>query len=368
VIRVSAQITKYFAYIAFRLLQEHGADSALPILGPVRPEALRSAQTRGDEGSPPSAYELSSLRRYLITGPVQAYLIAFLLFVVAWDARLRAPRVTSFMQAEMSRLAVAIIELLHNERDKRPAGEARDLLHEVVQRELDHLYWLYARRAEEVDPQHAPGPFSELLVEELVPLAHRSDAMRKKYGGKRAEKVLEQRLSLLAQSFGFYVVGTRTGRSTVDLICLSPSPQDPYTFLLEAKSSKGSYAFPKADQRALRDYIADVMGSLTTLPPLRFALVAGPTPTSTVAGKVRALEARVSLPVRYTEVAHLVALREELPGPPPPRDLLNELLQADPVLPPTFGTDIGERYRRAQQAHVDLVEAMLSLGIEPDSR
>lgn len=79
---------------------------------------------------------------------------------------------------------------------------------------------------------HKIGPFSSIRLAELAPLANRDARMSKKYGTKQIEKVFEQQLALIVQSFSLYV---RTGQRTVDLICISADPTARFTFLLEAK-------------------------------------------------------------------------------------------------------------------------------------
>jgi hypothetical protein len=81
------------------------------------------------------------------------------------------------------------------------------------------------------DEDHSPGPFSALRLAELSLLAERHDSVKRRYGDKRVEKRFEQQLALLMQSFGFYVVATKTGTRTVDLVCVGGVGEDRLTFL-----------------------------------------------------------------------------------------------------------------------------------------
>src|SRR6202041_1722740 len=91
---------------------------------------------------------------------------------------------------------------------------------------------------------HSRGPFSLLRLPELQLLASQDPRMQQRYGPKQVEKNFELQLALLMQSFGFYVIRTRVGERTVDLICISGDPTASYTLMVEAKTSKAPYAMP----------------------------------------------------------------------------------------------------------------------------
>jgi hypothetical protein len=209
------------------------------------------------------------------------------------------------------------------------------------------------------DKSHRIGPFSSIRLTELAPLANRDARMSKKYGSKRVEKVFEQQLALIVQSFGFYVVSTRTGQRTVDLICISADPTARFTFLLEAKTSGRPYALPRDDARALLEYIREVRTGLTTLPPLHFVLMIGPPPSATLEKKLQGLEAEAGSPIRYCSAHELAQLREVVAGPLPLNDFADHLLLAPRVVPAGFAQTMRSRVDELRSSHEALVRTML---------
>jgi hypothetical protein len=213
----------------------------------------------------------------------------------------------------------------------------------------------------ETTPKREPGIFSLIEPHEIVPLAGRESAMAKKYGDKKIARVLEQRLAIVFQSLGFYVVSARTGERTVDLVCIAADPGAGYTLLVEAKSTKRTYGLPVADERALRDYAATVKELLKTLPPLRAVVVVARAPARTLDQKLTRLEASAGVPARFASAKSLVNLREELPGAAPSAALLEALLQGPRILPDDWGRAAVQRYRDEQQAHETFVRTMFGL-------
>jgi hypothetical protein len=210
------------------------------------------------------------------------------------------------------------------------------------------------------DKSYRIGPFSSIRLAELAPLANRDARMSKKYGSKRIEKVFEQQLALIVQSFGLYVVSTRTGQRTVDLICISADPTAHFTFLLEAKTSGHPYTLPRDDARALLEYIREVRAGLTTLPPLHFVLMIGPSPSSTLEKKLQGLEAEAGLPIRYCSAHELAHLREVVAGPLPLKDFTDYLLLASRVVPSGFAQTMRSRVDELRSSHEALVRTMLA--------
>jgi hypothetical protein len=179
---------------------------------------------------------------------------------------------------------------------------------------------------------HESGAFSSLRLPELHLLATRADVVKARYGDRKVEKVFEQQLALLIQSLGFYVVSTRTGEATVDLVCISADPASPFTFLLEAKSSGRPYTLPSDDRRALLQYIEDVKSNLTTSPPLSFVLIVGGTPQNTLKEKITDLELAANVPIRFCTAQELANLRETLIGPNPAGIIKRAVLRADKII------------------------------------
>jgi hypothetical protein len=220
--------------------------------------------------------------------------------------------------------------------------------------------WVRIYDRPDSDKRHKIGPFSSIRLTELAPLANRDARMSKKYGNKRIEKVFEQQLALIVQSFGLYVVSTRTGQRTVDLICISADPTARFTFLLEAKTSARPYALPRDDARALLEYIREVRGGLTTLPPLHFVLMVGPSSSATLEKKLQGLEAEAGLPIRYCSADELAQLREVVAGPLPLNDFADHLLLASRVVPAGFAQTMRSRVDELRSSHEALVRTMLA--------
>jgi hypothetical protein len=210
------------------------------------------------------------------------------------------------------------------------------------------------------DDAHKVGPFSAIRLSELAPLANRDARMVGKYGRKRIEKMFEQQLALIVQSFGFYVISTRTGERTVDLICISADPAAQFTFLLEAKTSARPYSLPRDDARALLEYIKEVQTGLTTLPQLNFVLITGPAPSSTLEKKLQALETEASVAIRFCHAHELAQLREVIPGPIPLKDFRERLLLSPRVVPTGFAQAMRSRVDELRSSHEALVRAMLT--------
>ena len=138
---------------------------------------------------------------------------------------------------------------------------------------IQYLRECHAADADLENIEHRPGAFSAMRLNELSLLARRDKTVADRYGLKRIESIFEHRLALVFQSFGFYVVSTRKGKSTVDLYCVSPSPKGGYSFMVEAKTSKRAYSLSPRDSRAIAQYVTDAESGLTTLPPLKFVLL-----------------------------------------------------------------------------------------------
>lgn len=275
-------------------------------------------------------------------------------------ARISASLVGTSAHAAVESIGHEALLELHRTQSSAPTEElqlaAGVLLHQVL--------FERARISDEIargrDESWRPGPYSELRLDELSLLAARHEATVRRYGARRVDKRFEQQLSLLFQSLGFIVVQTRTGSRTVDLVCVSGESRS--TFLVEAKTSGAAYSLPAKDERALRDYIADVDETLKTLPPLRFVLLVSHSATRTLPGKLQALETKSGKPARFMSAAALSRLRTNLPGPTPAGVLEDHILASDDrVLPAGFVDDVVASYSKQQDAHRALVDSLFSL-------
>jgi hypothetical protein len=236
--------------------------------------------------------------------------------------------------------------------------QVRELSRRLVATIFEQWVRIYDRP--DSDKSYRIGPFSSIRLTELASLANRDARMSKKYGSKRIEKVFEQQLALIVQSFGLYVVSTRTGQRTVDLICISADPMARFTFLLEAKTSGRPYTLPRDDARALLEYIREVRAGLTTLPPLHFVLMIGPSPSATLEKKLQGLEAEAGLPIRYCSAHELAQLREVVAGPLPLNDFTDYLLLASRVVPAGFAQTMRSRVDELRRSHEALVRTLLA--------
>lgn len=229
----------------------------------------------------------------------------------------------------------------------------------LIASSLEFLVSVYEGRQSSWNKAHKVGAFSRIKTSDLGLLAKRDKSMLDRYGGKRVEKVFEYQLNLALQSLGFYVVQTRTGERTVDLVCISGDASSPYSFLLEAKTTSSKYSLPTRDARAIVEYIEDVRRTLATLPKLSFLLLVGPTPARTLETKIRRLELEATLPVRFWTAQELANLRESIPGPVPAQRFAQAIVGAPHVIPSGFSERITNEYLNQQKAYQTFVRSML---------
>ncbi|MCB2203859.1 hypothetical protein KQI65_03855 [bacterium] len=229
---------------------------------------------------------------------------------------------------------------------------------------LVHSALELANRLYEVDgdswADRLVGPFSAIRLSELPALAQREARISEKYGLKQVERIFEQQLALIMQSFGLYVVSTRIAQSTVDLVCISGKPTEQLTFLVEAKSTKSNYSLPTKDSRAIRDYVRDVRRGLSSLPPLSFVLIIIPSSSRTLRDKVLQLQRDVDCPIRVLNVRQLVTLREQIVGPLPVHQFMSHILDGDVIVKDAVIKSTVRGYYDAQRAHTAFVESMFA--------
>jgi hypothetical protein len=170
----------------------------------------------------------------------------------------------------------------------------------------------------------------ETSSRELRLLAGRSPLMGKKYGVKKVEKVFEQQLALVFQSLGFTVIPALPGEAVADLLCISREAR--YCFLVDAKSSAKPYGFPKSDQRALGDYAKDFSIWLADLPELKFILVVGSSPGTTLEARLKKFETEIQKPVRFASARVIGEIRDQLPGPVIPEVFKTSILDSPHLL------------------------------------
>lgn len=250
----------------------------------------------------------------------------------------------------------ASIGAMHELYIKAPEVSHQILALKLLESCIQHLARIYRDKWELAKEGHRAGIFSQIRLSELSLLAKRDAGLAEKYGIKHIEKLFERQLSLIFQSFGFYVISTRTGKRTVDLVCFSDRPEAKMTFMVEAKTTSRPYSLPTGDERALVDYISDVRSSLGLLPDLKFALILGYQPATTLERKLVNLEARVNIPVRFAVAQDIADLRESMPGPVPPDTFAKTILTNPHVIPSGFSQTIVQRYFQKQESLDDFVQ------------
>jgi hypothetical protein len=254
---------------------------------------------------------------------------------------------------------------LHGYSFSAPHQDLRRCANKLAHGLLDLLKTVYSSEQIVWNEDHKSGPFSALGTHELALLASRDKKLLSRYGTKQVEKVFERQLALLFQSYGFYVVGTKSGQKTVDLICISSDPRQKMTILVEAKTSGKTYSLPTKDRRALVEYAKDVKKSLTGMPNLEFVLITGPQPGSTLEGRLSRLEAEIQTPARYVTAAELAAARECMPGPLPMGALRNDVILSGTRILKNLDKSILKTYQSQQQAYSHFVGTMLG-GVPDD--
>jgi len=254
---------------------------------------------------------------------------------------------------------------LHEYSFSAPHQDLRRCAQTLAHGLLDLLKTTYSSEKIVWNKDHISGPFSALFTHELALLATRDKNLLSRYGAKQVEKVFERQLALLFQSYGFYVVATKVGQRTVDLICISSDPRRKMTILVEAKTSGKPYSLPTKDRRALVEYAKDVKKSLTGMPNLEFVLITGPQPGSTLEGRLSELEAEIQTPARYVTAVELAAVRECMPGPLPMETLRNDVILSDTRILKNLDKSILKTHQRQQQAYSQFVSTML-VGVPND--
>jgi hypothetical protein len=172
---------------------------------------------------------------------------------------------------------------------------------------------------------------SVLHVQEFALLAGRAPHLLKKYGLKTVEERFEQQLSLALQSFGFRTIPTTRGARRGDIICIT-NKVPPAALLVEAKTSVRPYKLPVADERALLEYAQRLKGSSWTLFPLQLICIVGPDPDRKLAERLRHLENKAGVPVRYCSAVAMAALLMRPPTGVTAEDFVASLLDADRIV------------------------------------
>ncbi len=356
--RLLLSVAGYFDFLVARFLAEPTRDS-WPF-----PRGLRIAAFR--QFIPEKTSIDQNIRLYRFR--VFACDYFFSLFGLCFTSLLRGPSILKPLSANFEAFAHKSISDLFMAFSQVIGDYEKIAANRLTVSVLDFAKRVYSD-APNLDSVHRFGPFSMIRLDELVPLAKRDASVQRRYGAKNVERVFENQLALVMQSFGLYVVSTRIGRSTVDLVCISSNADERVTFLIEAKTTKKPYTLPLKDSRALKDYVSDVRRSLTSLPALSYVLIVASDPSKTIRPKLAKLEANAAVPVRFVRARQIAELRERIVGPLPLKVFSANVLMRDAILDDTFVDAVVQSYEAEQQAHKTFVDAMLSArGVLPPAR
>ena len=148
---------------------------------------------------------------------------------------------------------------------------------------------------------------------------------------------------------------------TIDLVCISSDPDDRFTALWEAKSTKRAYGLPTDDERAIEEYVVQAKRGLKTLGPLRYILIVSHSPAKSLDRKLIRLEASAGIPIRFATAQSVANLREALPGPAPMLALREAIVTGGHILDKEFWKRSFETMREEQDAHAAFVRSMFGL-------
>jgi hypothetical protein len=197
---------------------------------------------------------------------------------------------------------------------------------------------------------------SVLRPQEFTSLARQMPPQVEKYGvGKVAER-FEQQLNLALQLLGFFTRPAGRGERYGDIVCLTDQAP-PEAVLVEAKTSAQPYKLPVSDQRALLEY------AQRDIPfQVKLICIVGPKPAENLAGRLRQLEKKVGIPIRYCEatlVVFLLHARTRVPL----KDLVGSLINADRVISQGDLESMLSRFGEKSAAWTDVLNAYLAQGI-----
>jgi hypothetical protein len=223
---------------------------------------------------------------------------------------------------------------------------------------VERLVTLHSEQAKYLANAPYDPRYGGIDLGEFARVARRDSRAAALYGRKRIERIFEQQLALIMQSFGFMVVPATIGERRVDLICLATGLER-LTFLVEGKTSMRAYGLPTTDERALIEYVNDVRRKLDSLPEIQFVLLVGPKPARTLPRRLHKLEGEIGIPVRFISAEDLAAIRQGLSSGLRISDFHELLVSADHVLDSDFARAVTASQQRYESVHADLVRAIL---------
>lgn len=274
---------------------------------------------------------------------------------------LRNPDSSSLQETlEMTEcVTMALGQLLRCNRDVADA-KSRKMLQLLLERAVRRIQESYADGAplQKGDYREA---LSAAALEELRELATRAEkAVRRCGSDRKVDRAFEDRMQDLFERLGMVVVRARPGLASGDLICLANDANTTFSVLVELKTARQPYAFPKSDQRALREYVDQIRSRLSLMPPLRLALLVSREPAATVVSKLQALQAQLGVPLRYATAWDLAGFQRQVRGQPPLNAFLTAVLNGDTLVDPSVLDDVIRSRRNEAHKWTQLVEGLLT--------
>lgn len=232
----------------------------------------------------------------------------------------------------------AMVELMA----QAPSRSNYLLAFQLLKTSVQYLDEIYLEKWNKAKTAHKTGIFSRMRLNELSLIAKRDFSMAEKYGVHHLEKLFESQISLIFQSFGYYVTSAQIGERIVDLICISATFDAKKSFWIDAKSSSDPYSLPTKDERAIIDYVNNFrsQSSFSIVPPLEFILIIGGEPSRTLSQKLQNLETRIKIPIRFCTASDIAQLREKILGPIPFLVLEKYVVKAPSIMPENWCNEI----------------------------
>lgn len=298
-------IGTYYAYCLYRYATLAGPEAALALLQRTAPVASPDGVAASLEGK---GSRLDAL--LMIT---ECHLCASQLFIAAGldQSGFRPGELLEQNDADLT--AIRAIERLH-EHAISAEGELCALANELLALAMEfRRNTVRERSAHQRELLRSSAAL--VSVRELVLLGSRHRLMAQKYGEKVIEREFERQVAAIFRTLGFIVLAAPPGKAAADLVCISREPR--YCFLVDAKTSRDPYKLPKADRRAITDYVRDYRATPDP-PDLEFMLIVGSQPAPTVPKAMERLGTEIGLPVRFCGAALLAMLQQSAAGPIPP--------------------------------------------------
>jgi|GEM_PF-2465536 len=221
------KVGKYFGYCTYRFARVSTPFALVKIL---RDEDFESPPESENETGQQLLIRLHLLAATSLLATHEASLFGLLAAAATDEMGFLPGELPEKYDADLT--AIETLDELHRHAIELE-GEPRYLLEDILGYALQYRTVVTRKRAERRQKE-AEGSLLGANLKELSLLSVRDEMAIEKYGVKRLEKVFEQKLALIFQSFGFTVVPARPGEARADLLCIARS--DRFTFLVDAMS------------------------------------------------------------------------------------------------------------------------------------